>query len=103
AALNDYLSGRSYLAGFSPSQADLTAFRLLHRPPEPQHVHALRWYRHIQLQPELSFVQFSWHFKGAAGSVRSASHVKNSLVMSLYLSAETCRADSRKRHAGRLQ
>uniref|UniRef100_A0A3B3HSL7 Cysteine--tRNA ligase, cytoplasmic n=1 Tax=Oryzias latipes TaxID=8090 RepID=A0A3B3HSL7_ORYLA len=54
AALNDYLSGRSYLAGFSPSQADLTAFRLLHRPPEPQHVHALRWYRHIQLQPELS-------------------------------------------------
>lgn len=54
AALNDYLSGRSYLAGFNPSQADLTAFRLLHRPPEPQHVHALRWYRHIQLQPELS-------------------------------------------------
>ncbi|XP_024118945.1 cysteine--tRNA ligase, cytoplasmic isoform X1 [Oryzias melastigma] len=54
AALNDYLSCRSYLAGFSPSQADLKAFRLLRRPPEPQHVHALRWYRHIQLQPELS-------------------------------------------------
>uniref|UniRef100_A0A8C9YZ90 cysteine--tRNA ligase n=1 Tax=Sander lucioperca TaxID=283035 RepID=A0A8C9YZ90_SANLU len=47
AALNDYLTSRSYLAGFSPSQADQKAFKLLHRPPDPQHVHALRWYRHI--------------------------------------------------------
>ncbi|XP_017296145.1 cysteine--tRNA ligase, cytoplasmic isoform X2 [Kryptolebias marmoratus] len=55
AALNDYLTSRSYLAGFSPSQADLTAFRLLPRPPDPQHVHALRWYRHIAtLQQDLS-------------------------------------------------
>uniref|UniRef100_A0A3B3VT73 Uncharacterized protein n=1 Tax=Poecilia latipinna TaxID=48699 RepID=A0A3B3VT73_9TELE len=37
----------NYLAGFGPSQADLRAFRLLPRPPAPQHVHALRWYRHI--------------------------------------------------------
>ncbi|XP_008295614.1 cysteine--tRNA ligase, cytoplasmic isoform X1 [Stegastes partitus] len=47
AALNDYLSSRSYLAGFSPSQADQKAFTLLRRPPDPQHVHTLRWYRHI--------------------------------------------------------
>ncbi|KAA8579341.1 hypothetical protein FQN60_010700 [Etheostoma spectabile] len=54
AALNDYLTPRSYLAGFSPSQADQKAFKLLHRPPDPQHVHALRWYRHIAaLQPDL--------------------------------------------------
>uniref|UniRef100_A0A665TV42 Cysteine--tRNA ligase, cytoplasmic n=1 Tax=Echeneis naucrates TaxID=173247 RepID=A0A665TV42_ECHNA len=46
-ALNDYLTSRSYLAGFSPSQADQKAFKLLHRPPDPHHVHALRWYRHI--------------------------------------------------------
>ncbi|CAB1338905.1 unnamed protein product [Coregonus sp. 'balchen'] len=46
-ALNEYLSSRSYLAGFSPSRADQEAFELLHRPPAPQHVHALRWYRHI--------------------------------------------------------
>uniref|UniRef100_A0A4W6CHD5 Cysteine--tRNA ligase, cytoplasmic n=1 Tax=Lates calcarifer TaxID=8187 RepID=A0A4W6CHD5_LATCA len=46
-ALNDYLTSRSYLAGFSPSQADQKAFKLLCRPPDPQHVHALRWYRHI--------------------------------------------------------
>ncbi|XP_014884796.1 cysteine--tRNA ligase, cytoplasmic isoform X3 [Poecilia latipinna] len=55
AALNDYLTSRSYLAGFGPSQADLRAFRLLPRPPAPQHVHALRWYRHISaLQQDLS-------------------------------------------------
>ncbi|XP_054625973.1 cysteine--tRNA ligase, cytoplasmic isoform X1 [Dunckerocampus dactyliophorus] len=55
AALNDYLTTRSYLAGFSPSQADQKAFKLLHRPPDPQHVHALRWYRHITaLQQDLS-------------------------------------------------
>uniref|UniRef100_A0A7N6BPJ9 Cysteine--tRNA ligase, cytoplasmic n=1 Tax=Anabas testudineus TaxID=64144 RepID=A0A7N6BPJ9_ANATE len=54
-ALNDYLTSRSYLAGFSPSQADQKAFKLLHRPPDPQHVHALRWYRHIAaLQRDLS-------------------------------------------------
>ncbi|KAG7219513.1 hypothetical protein INR49_019037 [Caranx melampygus] len=54
-ALNDYLTSRSYLAGFSPSQADQKAFKLLHKPPDPQHVHALRWYRHIAaLQQDLS-------------------------------------------------
>ncbi|KAM4744302.1 cysteine--tRNA ligase, cytoplasmic isoform 2-T2 [Anableps anableps] len=55
AALNDYLTSRSYLAGFGPSQADLRAFKLLPRPPDPQHVHALRWYRHISaLQQDLT-------------------------------------------------
>ncbi|XP_016536691.1 cysteine--tRNA ligase, cytoplasmic isoform X3 [Poecilia formosa] len=55
AALNDYLTSRSYLAGFGPSQADLRAFRLLPCPPAPQHIHALRWYRHISaLQQDLS-------------------------------------------------
>ncbi|KAK0136729.1 Cysteine--tRNA ligase, cytoplasmic [Merluccius polli] len=54
-ALNEYLISRSYLAGFSPSQADQEAFGLLHRPPAPRHVHALRWYRHIAaLQQDLS-------------------------------------------------
>ncbi|XP_075907014.1 cysteine--tRNA ligase, cytoplasmic isoform X1 [Nelusetta ayraudi] len=47
AALNDYLTSRSYLAGFSLSQADRKAFILLSKPPDPQQVHALRWYRHI--------------------------------------------------------
>ncbi|KAJ7994606.1 hypothetical protein DPEC_G00251210 [Dallia pectoralis] len=53
-ALNEYLSLRSYLAGFSPSQVDQEAFGRLRGPPSPKHVHALRWYRHIEaLQPEI--------------------------------------------------
>uniref|UniRef100_A0A4W6CAT4 Cysteine--tRNA ligase, cytoplasmic n=1 Tax=Lates calcarifer TaxID=8187 RepID=A0A4W6CAT4_LATCA len=63
-ALNDYLTSRSYLAGFSPSQADQKAFKLLCRPPDPQHVHALRWYRHIAALQKHSLkgkrVQPSW-------------------------------------------
>uniref|UniRef100_A0AAZ3QXV6 Uncharacterized protein n=1 Tax=Oncorhynchus tshawytscha TaxID=74940 RepID=A0AAZ3QXV6_ONCTS len=34
-ALNEYLSSRSYLAGFSPSRVDQEVFELLHRPPGP--------------------------------------------------------------------
>ncbi|XP_062405255.1 cysteine--tRNA ligase, cytoplasmic isoform X1 [Sardina pilchardus] len=47
-ALNEYLSTRSYLAGFSPSPADAEAFALLGKPPHSKHVHILRWYRHIE-------------------------------------------------------
>ncbi|MCJ8747277.1 hypothetical protein PDJAM_G00151540 [Pangasius djambal] len=52
-ALNKYLSSRSYLAGYGPSQADTDIFTLFRgSPPSSQHVHALRWYRHIAtLQP----------------------------------------------------
>uniref|UniRef100_A0AAY4DB33 Cysteine--tRNA ligase, cytoplasmic n=1 Tax=Denticeps clupeoides TaxID=299321 RepID=A0AAY4DB33_9TELE len=46
-ALNEYLSCRSYVAGFCPSAADAEVFALLGRPPLLHHVHALRWYRHI--------------------------------------------------------
>uniref|UniRef100_A0AAR2KQI5 Cysteine--tRNA ligase, cytoplasmic n=1 Tax=Pygocentrus nattereri TaxID=42514 RepID=A0AAR2KQI5_PYGNA len=51
-ALNEYLSSRSYLAGYGPSQADDEAFALLRGPPHQQHVHALRWYRHIACRSE---------------------------------------------------
>ncbi|XP_060768021.1 cysteine--tRNA ligase, cytoplasmic isoform X1 [Neoarius graeffei] len=52
-ALNEYLSSRSYLAGYGPSQVDTDAFMLFRgSPPSSQHVHTLRWYRHIAtLQP----------------------------------------------------
>ncbi|XP_066557221.1 cysteine--tRNA ligase, cytoplasmic isoform X1 [Amia ocellicauda] len=46
-ALNEYLSTRSYIRGFTFSRADTEAFELLRRPPSEQHFHALRWYRHI--------------------------------------------------------
>ncbi|XP_069079114.1 cysteine--tRNA ligase, cytoplasmic isoform X1 [Pleurodeles waltl] len=46
--LNQYLSTRSYIHGFTFSQADVEVFRLLQRPPTAQCYHALRWYRHIE-------------------------------------------------------
>uniref|UniRef100_A0A8C1Y8T4 Cysteine--tRNA ligase, cytoplasmic n=1 Tax=Cyprinus carpio TaxID=7962 RepID=A0A8C1Y8T4_CYPCA len=52
-ALNEYLSSRSYLAGYEPSQTDAEAFVLLCRPPTERHVHVLRWYKHIAaLKPQ---------------------------------------------------
>uniref|UniRef100_A0A8C2KNZ2 Cysteine--tRNA ligase, cytoplasmic n=1 Tax=Cyprinus carpio TaxID=7962 RepID=A0A8C2KNZ2_CYPCA len=52
-ALNEYLSSRSYLAGYEPSQTDAEAFALLCRPPTERHVHVLRWYKHIAaLKPQ---------------------------------------------------
>ncbi|XP_015193710.2 cysteine--tRNA ligase, cytoplasmic isoform X1 [Lepisosteus oculatus] len=47
AALNEYLSTRSYLGGFVFSRADAEAFALLRRPPAEPLSHALRWYRHV--------------------------------------------------------
>uniref|UniRef100_A0A8C9UYH8 Cysteine--tRNA ligase, cytoplasmic n=1 Tax=Scleropages formosus TaxID=113540 RepID=A0A8C9UYH8_SCLFO len=46
-ALNEYLSRRSYLAGFSLTQADVEVFSRLRGPPPCQYPHALRWYRHV--------------------------------------------------------
>ncbi|KAL6113666.1 cars1 [Pungitius sinensis] len=87
AALNDYLTPRSYLAGFSPSQADQRAFRLLRGPPHPRLVHALRWYTHIaalqpDLHPESSMkvkrVQPPW--SPPAGTDVPSLHLYNSLT-----------------------
>ncbi|XP_045596076.2 glycine--tRNA ligase isoform X1 [Procambarus clarkii] len=46
-SLDFFLSDRSYILGHEPSQADVTAYETLDRPP-PQHlVHASRWYHHL--------------------------------------------------------
>lgn len=47
-ALNEYLSTRSYILGFTFSHADVEAFRQLSGPPMDQHFHVVRWYRHIE-------------------------------------------------------
>eukprot|EP00061_Rhincodon_typus_P017536 g46263.t1 len=46
-ALNDHLAGRSYIGGFTFSQADVEVFRSLPKPPLDQYFHVVRWYRHI--------------------------------------------------------
>merc|ERR1712178_347062 len=44
-ALNDYLSDKSYIEGFVPSQADLVIFEALGKAPSSDH--ALRWWNQI--------------------------------------------------------
>ncbi|XP_056287128.1 elongation factor 1-beta [Pseudoliparis swirei] len=46
--LNGFLSERSYIEGYVPSQADVTVFEVISAPPTADLSHALRWYNHIQ-------------------------------------------------------
>ncbi|KAM6893443.1 elongation factor 1-beta [Xenentodon cancila] len=46
--LNDFLSDRSYVEGFVPSQADVAVFDAISAPPSADLCHALRWYNHIK-------------------------------------------------------
>jgi len=45
--LNIYLSDRSYLSGFKPSQVDKDIFETLDNCPSDIFPHVCRWYRHI--------------------------------------------------------
>ncbi|GLH06187.1 Threonyl-tRNA synthetase, cytoplasmic [Gryllus bimaculatus] len=47
-ALNTFLSDRSYLEGFTPSQVDTSVYEALGCCPSEQFPHAYRWYKHIQ-------------------------------------------------------
>ncbi|KAJ9590744.1 hypothetical protein L9F63_016260 [Diploptera punctata] len=47
-ALNEFLCDKSYVGGFSPSQADSFLFDAFKAPPTESHPHALRWYAHIE-------------------------------------------------------
>ncbi|XP_071335617.1 elongation factor 1-beta [Trachinotus anak] len=46
--LNDFLSDRSYIEGYVPSQADVAVFEAISSPPTANLCHALRWYNHIK-------------------------------------------------------
>jgi len=46
--LNSWLTTRSYIVGFSPSQADVVSFKALKEAPDAaKYPHAARWYKHI--------------------------------------------------------
>ncbi|XP_023281913.1 elongation factor 1-beta [Seriola lalandi dorsalis] len=46
--LNDFLSDRSYIEGYVPSQADVAVFEAISSLPTADLCHALRWYNHIK-------------------------------------------------------
>merc|ERR1711915_405606 len=46
-ALNKHLEDKSYIEGYTPSQADTVVFAALSGPPSSELFHALRWYNHI--------------------------------------------------------
>jgi len=46
-SLNDFLTDKSYIEGFQPSQADVVVFQALSGRPSADLTHALRWYQHI--------------------------------------------------------
>jgi len=46
--LNSWLTTRSYIVGYSPSQADVATFKALSSAPDAtKYPHAARWYKHI--------------------------------------------------------
>lgn len=48
-ALDQHLSTRSYVQGYSLSQADVDVFRQLSAPPADSRLfHVARWFRHIE-------------------------------------------------------
>ncbi|XP_057293622.1 elongation factor 1-beta-like [Hydractinia symbiolongicarpus] len=47
-SLNSFLADKSYIDGFTPSQADAVVFQALSSAPDSSHAHILRWYKHLQ-------------------------------------------------------
>ncbi|XP_034834557.1 elongation factor 1-beta' [Maniola hyperantus] len=45
--LNKYLAEKSYISGYTPSQADVQVFEEVGKAPAASLPHALRWYNHI--------------------------------------------------------
>jgi len=46
--LNSWLTTRSYIVGYAPSQADVASFKALKSAPDAEkYPHAARWYKHI--------------------------------------------------------
>ncbi|KAL9597287.1 MAG: hypothetical protein Q9219_005268 [cf. Caloplaca sp. 3 TL-2023] len=46
--LESWVTTRSYISGYGPSQADVTSFKALPGPPKVEkYPHAWRWYKHI--------------------------------------------------------
>merc|ERR1712218_395131 len=62
--LNDFLTDKSYIEGYQPSQADTVVYEALSAAPAAKYNHALRWYNHIK-----SYANETSKFPGAKKAV----------------------------------
>uniref|UniRef100_A0A8C6SMU0 Elongation factor 1-beta n=1 Tax=Neogobius melanostomus TaxID=47308 RepID=A0A8C6SMU0_9GOBI len=70
--LNEFLTERSYVEGFVPSQADVAVFDALSAAPPADLCHALRWYNHIKSYSSQKKASGSVRPGGVADSTDSA-------------------------------
>jgi len=72
--LNTYLADKSYVEGYTPSQADVTAFLKLNgsAPDRASAPHAARWYKHIASYSETERDSWSGEKKSSSSSSASA-------------------------------
>ncbi|CAH1972068.1 unnamed protein product [Acanthoscelides obtectus] len=60
---NNFLEDKSYVSGWTPSQADVDALNQIQKAPPANLPHALRWYNHIRSYPADELKKF-----GASGA-----------------------------------
>lgn len=66
AILNDFMSEKSYIEGFAPSQADVAVFEAMSGAPDAgKFAHAARWYAHI--------ASYAGEFSSLPGEKKAAS------------------------------
>ena len=68
-SLNAFLSNRTYIDGFTPSQADTAVYAGLAEPPQSDRPHALRWYNHVK-----SFGEARKQFAKASAAVNTTEN-----------------------------
>ena len=68
--LDSYLADKSYIIGFSPTQADLEVIKFITDKPKSDTPNVLRWYRHIQ-----SFGSATAKFPKSAGKVNVSKNI----------------------------
>jgi hypothetical protein len=84
--LNIYLSDRSYLNGFKPSQIDTYIFETLDNCPSDIFPHVCRWYRHI--------ASFGMERKNFPSQINTVENIARNIKENMVSLMENNRIDS---------
>ncbi|KAJ3275359.1 Translation elongation factor 1 beta [Terramyces sp. JEL0728] len=71
-ALDDYLLEKSYVEGYTPSQADVAVYEQFKSAPAAKYVNATRWYNHLSSYTAAEFKAFP----GTKPAAKAASPAK---------------------------